>query len=52
MLSRRPIRTKLLAGLVLLVSLFNDRGRCLHDILCGTVVVNVLDRPEIVDARH
>ncbi len=39
-------------GLVLLVSLFNDRGRCLHDILCGTVVVNVLDRPEIVDARR
>ena len=39
-------------GLVLLVSLFNDHGRCLHDILCGTVVVNVLDRPEIVDARR
>lgn len=28
--------------LVLLVSFFNDRGRCLHDILCGTVVVNVV----------
>ena len=32
-------------GLVLLVSLFNDRGRCLHDILCGTVVVNVVQGP-------
>ena len=38
-------------GLVLLVSLFNQRGRCLHDLLCGTVVVNVTARPVLVDGR-
>lgn len=38
-------------GLVLLVSLFNERGRCLHDLLCGTVVVNVTDRPVLIDDR-
>ena len=38
-------------GLVLLVSLFNERGRCLHDLLCGTVVVNVTDHPVLVDGR-
>lgn len=27
------------AGLILLVALFNNRRRCLHDILCGTVVL-------------
>jgi uncharacterized RDD family membrane protein YckC len=30
--------------LVLLVSLFNGRGRCLHDILVGTVVINNAER--------
>ncbi len=39
-------------GLVLLVSLCNDRGRCLHDILCGTVVVNMIDGPILTDARE
>ncbi len=29
--------------LILLVALFNPRGRCLHDYLSGTVVVNDLD---------
>ena len=38
-------------GLILLVSFCNDRGRCLHDLLCGTVVVNVTDRPVLVDGR-
>jgi len=38
--------------LILLVSFFNDRGRCLHDILGGTVVVNVVDGPVLADARH
>ncbi|MDP6706669.1 MAG: RDD family protein [Alphaproteobacteria bacterium] len=37
-------------GLVLLVSFFNDRGRCLHDILCGTVVVNVIESPLLSDS--
>ncbi len=27
------------AGLILVVPLFHNRSRCLHDILCGTVVV-------------
>ena len=26
-------------GLILLWALFNNRGRCLHDILCGTLVI-------------
>jgi uncharacterized RDD family membrane protein YckC len=30
--------------LVLLVCLFNGRGRCLHDILVGTVVINNAER--------
>lgn len=37
-------------GLVLLVSLLNERGRCLHDLLCGTVVVNVVDGPALSPA--
>lgn len=38
--------------LILLVSFFNDRGRCLHDILCGTVVVNVIDGPVLAKAQE
>ncbi len=38
-------------GLILLVSLFNPQGRCLHDILCGTTVVSVVEGPSITDAR-
>ena len=30
--------------LILLVALFNVRGRALHDFLCGTVVINALGR--------
>ncbi|MFC3677340.1 RDD family protein [Ferrovibrio xuzhouensis] len=29
----------LTAGLILLWALFNNRHRCLHDVLCGTVVI-------------
>lgn len=29
--------------LILLVALFNDRGRCLHDYLSGCVVINDID---------
>jgi uncharacterized RDD family membrane protein YckC len=36
--------------LVLLVALFNERGRTLHDYLCGTVVVNGTRRIEAL--RH
>lgn len=32
------VTTGLTAGLILLWALFNNRQRCLHDILCGTVV--------------
>lgn len=33
------VTTGMTAGLILLWALFNNRRRCLHDILCGTVVV-------------
>ena len=32
------VTTGLTSGLILLWALFNNRRRCLHDILCGTVV--------------
>ena len=28
------------SGFILIVALFNDRRRLLHDLLCGTIVVN------------
>jgi uncharacterized RDD family membrane protein YckC len=34
------ITVSVLTPLVILVSLFNDRRRCLHDILVGTVIIN------------
>jgi uncharacterized RDD family membrane protein YckC len=34
------ITVSVLTPFVLLVSLFNDRRRCLHDILVGTVIIN------------
>ena len=33
-------RPERLTPLVLIVSLFNDRRRCLHDMLVGTIVIN------------
>ncbi len=36
--------------LVLLVPLFNDSRRCLHDILCGTIVLNTEERA--AELRH
>jgi uncharacterized RDD family membrane protein YckC len=33
------VTASMTAGLILLWALFNNRRRCLHDILCGTVVV-------------
>jgi uncharacterized RDD family membrane protein YckC len=37
----------LTSGLILLWPLFSNRRRCLHDLLCGTVVVrNILSLPE------
>jgi uncharacterized RDD family membrane protein YckC len=34
------IAVSMLTPLVLLVCLFNERRRCLHDMLVGTVVIN------------
>lgn len=39
------------SGLILLVSLFNDRGRCVHEMLCGTLTINDLVLPEIEAPR-
>jgi uncharacterized RDD family membrane protein YckC len=33
------VSTSMTAGLILLWALFNNRHRCLHDVLCGTVVI-------------
>jgi uncharacterized RDD family membrane protein YckC len=38
------ITVSALTPLILLVSLFNDRRRCLHDLLVGTVVINNAER--------
>lgn len=37
----------ILTPLVLLVPLFNERKRCLHDYLCGTVVINSAERARL-----
>jgi uncharacterized RDD family membrane protein YckC len=34
------VTVSMLTPFILLVCLFNDRRRCLHDILVGTVVIN------------
>lgn len=39
------------SGLILLVSLFNDRGRCVHEMLCGTLTINDLTLPRVEDRR-
>jgi uncharacterized RDD family membrane protein YckC len=38
------ITVSALTPFILLVCLFNDRRRCLHDILVGTVVINNAER--------
>ena len=43
--------TLLTSWLILLVALFNDRGRCLHDYLSGCVVVNALPAERLADQR-
>ena len=40
------VSVSVLTPFVLLVGLFNDRRRLLHDFLCGTVVINSADRAE------
>jgi len=41
-----------LTPLVLLVGFFNSRGRLLHDILVGTVVINSPARASLLRARQ
>lgn len=40
------VSVSVLTPFVLLVGLFNDRRRLLHDFLCGTVVINSAERAE------
>lgn len=40
------VSVSVLTPVVLLVGLFNDRRRLLHDYLCGTVVINSLERAD------
>jgi len=46
------ISVSVLTPLVLLAPFFNHRRRCLHDFLCGTVVVNNEDRAEALRPRR
>src|SRR6476620_3007090 len=46
------ITVSMITPLVLLVCLFNDRRRCLHDILVGTVVINNEVRASALRARR
>ena len=46
------ITVSMLTPFVLLVCLFNDRRRCLHDILVGTVVINNAARAASLRASH
>ena len=46
------ITVSMLTPFVLLVCLFNERRRCLHDILVGTVVINNAARAAALRASH
>jgi uncharacterized RDD family membrane protein YckC len=46
------ISVSVLTPLVLLVGFFNSRGRLLHDILVGTVVINNPARASVLRARQ
>jgi uncharacterized RDD family membrane protein YckC len=46
------ITVSVLTPFVLLVCLFNDRRRCLHDILVGTIVINNEVRASALRASH
>ena len=46
------IAVSMLTPFVLLVCLFNERRRCLHDILVGTVVINNATRATQLRAAH
>jgi uncharacterized RDD family membrane protein YckC len=42
------VTVSVLTPFILLVGLFNDRARLLHDILVGTVVINNATRAEVL----
>jgi uncharacterized RDD family membrane protein YckC len=46
------ISVSMLTPLILLVGFFNARGRLLHDILVGTVVINTASRAALLAARR
>ena len=46
------ISVSVLTPLILLVGFFNSRGRLLHDILVGTVVINSASRAALLAARR
>ena len=46
------VTVSMLTPFILLVCLFNDRRRCLHDILVGTVVINNASRAAALRAAH
>ena len=46
------ITVSMLTPFVLLVCLFNERRRCLHDILVGTVIINNQTRAASLRAAH
>jgi uncharacterized RDD family membrane protein YckC len=47
------ITVSALTPVILVVCMFNDRRRCLHDILVGTVIINNQERSAVLrNARH
>ena len=46
------ITVSMLTPFVLLVCLFNERGRCLHDMLVGTTVINNATRAAALRGSH
>ena len=46
------VTVSMLTPFILLVCLFNERRRCLHDILVGTVVINNASRASALRAAH
>jgi uncharacterized RDD family membrane protein YckC len=46
------ITVSAITPLVLVVSLFNERRRCLHDFLVGTIVINNVERAAALRTLH
>ena len=46
------VTVSMLTPLILLVPLFNERRRCLHDMLVGTIVINNAARSAALRASH